>query len=137
MWGRRTLSSAPYTETYGNGVIAGGLVLAYAVTPQVVVSVEGLSGRTFGAFMKTDMGGILNGSDLYHLGSKPWSRVGATVNWQFSKHVGAFAKVTETQFEYGASSKHTNQTSGGTLTTWEPDSKTTKRVAAIGVRVHF
>ena len=137
VWGRRTLSAAPYTETYGNGVIAGGLVLAYAVTPQVVVSVEGLSGRAFGSFMKTNMGGAINGTNLYRLGSKPWSRVGATVNWQFSKHVGLFATVTETQFKYGASAKHTDQTSGGTLTTWEPDSKTVQQVAALGVRVHF
>jgi opacity protein-like surface antigen len=122
---RRDTSKDPfgYLETYGHNAMAIGLLAQFAITQNLVASIDASEGRTFGAQMQVDK------SDTFELRSRPIHAYGFGLDYAFAGNWHAVGSYQYTQFRYGES-----PVVNGYI---EPDSKTKVSKIYIGAGYGF
>ncbi len=127
-WDRNNSGSPHgYDEKYFNTVSGFGVTLAGQpdLSLPIVIQVNYQRGTTHNAKMTS---AIL--PDTANLGSKPWTRYGAQMDYTPWSHITVFASYTHTKFQYGIS-----QTFATGL--YEPNSTTKQNIMQAGVKIHF
>jgi hypothetical protein len=132
-WGRNLPGASGYHEDYSHGYVGGGLMAQFALTPDLVVSVDGLVGSSFAANMTTSRtpGGFAITPQSYALGSSAIYQAGVSLDYAMTKQLHANAGIDYTSFKYGRSATSPIDTS------YEPDSRTSQVVIKIGLGYAF
>lgn len=131
--GHRWDRGVSYGELYTHYYYGFGVMAQYSPRPKLVLSVEGLLGRTVQSHIVVNGGALMNGFSA-SLGNSPLSRIGAAVDYAFNPQVHGNVTVEYMKFRYGASSAFPI---GGGLVAWEPDSDTRYLVVKAGLAVPF
>lgn len=132
-WDRLLTGPFGYNEVYQHDYAGGGLLLQYALVPGLVLSADGLIGRTFNASeLSTLTPGGAAGicvNCTFQLGASNIYKVGASVDYAITGHVHANAGIDYTHFEYGQSP--VVPFGGGAFL--EPNSKTSDTTISVGL----
>ena len=123
------LGTNGYDEHYFNTVSGVGITLAGRpdLSLPLVIQVDYQGGTTHGGRMTNTNTSY---SRTANLGSKPWIRYGAQVDYTPWSHATVFVSYTHTKFQYGQS-----QMVNGIW--YEPNSTTKQNIMQAGVKVHF
>jgi opacity protein-like surface antigen len=131
-WGRNLSGPFGYHEEYSHGYVGGGLLLQYSPTARLVMSANGLIGRTFDSSMTTSRtaGGALINPFTYDLGDSATVKAGAGADYAFTKQIHGNVGIDYTTFKYGQSPVAPD----GTL---EPNSRTHDATLRVGLGFAF
>jgi len=124
-WLRDSTSVYGYDEHYRHHSAGVGMIGQYAVTPQLVASIEGSVGGTFAASMNAN---IIQGK--FNLGSAATLMGAVGLDYAVTRHFHVKAAYQITHFKYGKS----NLVDGAY---YEPDSTTTNQTVRLGVGYAF
>lgn len=99
-WYRQMLGPYGYDELYNSVFYGGGLSVACQLPAHFVFAAGYNWGRTSGASMQSDYGGL----PTFDLGDRPWRVANARLTWRIPHHTLAiYVNYRLTQFGYGQS----------------------------------
>lgn len=124
-WLRDSTSSYGYDEHYRHHSVGVGMLGQYAMTPQLVFSIEGSVGGTFAASMNAS-----NTSGKFSLGSNATLMGALGLDYALTRHLHVNAAYQVTHFKYG-------QSSVNTAGYYEPTSTTTNQTVQLGLGYAF
>lgn len=131
--GHRWERGVSYGELYTHYYYGLGVMAQYSPAPKLVLSVDGLLGRTVRSHIVVNSGALMNGFSA-PLGNSTLSRIGAAADYAFNPHLRGNLAIEYMKFRYGASAAFPI---GGGLVAWEPDSETRYLVVKAGLAVPF
>lgn len=116
-------------ETYKHSYYGVGAMLQFSPANQLVLTINGLVGKTHSA--NIDVAGAL---PFYSdLGSSTLTRIGASLDYAFTKRIHGMVGFDYTDYKYGMS----QPVQIGIHTVWEPDSETKKTMYRVGIGYAF
>jgi hypothetical protein len=123
--------SLGYHELYEHGYVGGGVLVQWAATDRIVLSVTGLAGATFAPRMGVSYnGGAPMDPRTYSLGSSTIYMAGLSADYAIGRDWHANAGLDVLSFRYGASAVAPNGT-------FEPDSRTSTWTVKAGFGYSF
>ncbi|HEX8980853.1 MAG TPA: hypothetical protein VF811_14185 [Parasulfuritortus sp.] len=115
-----------YDETYKHSYYGVGAMLQFSPANKLVLTLDGLVGRTHGAHLDAANGLLYSGD----LGSDSLTRFGVSADYAFTKRIHGMVGFDYTDYKYGVSQPNW-------LGLLEPDSETKKTMYRVGIGYAF
>lgn len=115
-----------YTENYNMNFAGAGIEADYQVTPNLIVSGQGMGGSTFDNSLNTPGTRV-----TYNLGNEPIVQASLSANYRLLKNWYAFSRINYNYYRFGQSKVNAR------YQTFEPNSTTQEASIDFGIRYTY